>query len=159
MSWLNPSSYWDTLSKKPLKSAVELILLDIFEKKQHKTGWLSPSLFWMELIKKQVKTPVDTLMIDMFRKYNRTKPTYRCRFGNRCMYTTCEYVHPGELGYKTSVYVQLESECRYENQEMACRKKCGDVDGCYCIFKHCMHSYEIISCEQVDCQGHCPQCI
>ena len=159
MSWLNPSSYWDNLLVKSDKTVVEDILVDLFHKKQSQS-WLKPSYYWMQLMKKENKNPVEHILIDMFRKHNRTEKTFKCRFGSRCIYTNCTYVHPHQKEYKTSLFVQLEKPCRYETQETACYKKCADKDDSYCIFSHCSHpSQSIIWCTQNDCQGHCPSCI
>ena len=87
---------------------------------------------------------------------------YKCIGGRDCHHELCEYLHPGQLGYRNASYYQSSIPCKYETDESACRLKCGLANGRYCPYLHCSHKkmeHIAIQCPRPDCQQHCPQCI
>jgi hypothetical protein len=162
MSWLDHSTYWEELFAKKNKSIVEKIMLSKFLKKHEKTqdqyAWLRPSMYWKKLKEKVYRTEMEQIMMEVYKKHN---VMYKCRYGSTCHNKSCDYIHPSQLGYFDALYVQKKMPCRYETEDTACYKKCADIFGKYCMYQHCTHHncLTIISCDQYDCQGHCPDCV
>ena len=79
----------------------------------------------------------------------------------KCKKSSCKDLHPGQKGYEWADFHFLFESCPYETEKTSCRLKCGSIDKSYCVYSHCVHSWnneQPITCESIDCQFHCSKC-